>query len=73
MSPVIHPTAAELRERLADLRLERELARVEGLDGNALYMRDIERDIAGARAAFVGTAVTEIATLRGELSGRPQG
>ena len=73
MSTATHPTAVELHERLELLHLERELARVEGLAGNALYMNDLERDIAGLRAAYVGTAVTELATLRGEMSGRPQG
>ena len=33
-------------------------------------MEDLERDIARSRAAFVGAAVTEIASFRAQLSGR---
>jgi hypothetical protein len=32
-------------------------------------MRDLEDDLLAAREAYVGVAVTEIATLRGELFG----
>jgi len=32
--------------------------------------RRLEADVAAARAAYVGLAVTEIATFRGELFGR---
>jgi hypothetical protein len=70
--PVTSPTIA-LRAHLNDLQLERALAGVEGLDANAAYMADLETEIAATGAAYVGAAVTEIATLRGQLSGRPQG
>jgi hypothetical protein len=73
MTSITAASAADLRRQLRDLYAERELARAEGLQDNALYMADLEQDIAGFRSAYVGTAVTEIATLRGELSGRPQG
>ena len=33
------------------------------------YMADLERDIARSHAAFVGAAVTEIASFRAQLSG----
>ncbi len=33
-------------------------------------MDDLQRDIARSHAAYVGAAVTEIASFRGELSGR---
>ena len=36
---------------------------------NELYMADLETDIAASRAAYVALAVTEIASLRGQLSG----
>jgi hypothetical protein len=36
-------------------------------------MDDLETDLEAARAACVGLAVTEIATLRGELLGRRTG
>ena len=65
--------AAELRERLGLLLVERALADVEGLTANAAYAAHLDDDIAATRSAWVGAAVTEIATLRGQLSGRPQG
>ena len=49
------------------------LRRVEALDAglgaNAAYMDDLVADIAASRDAFVGLAVTEIASFRAELSG----
>jgi hypothetical protein len=66
-------TATDIRHTLEALIAERESARAEDLLGNDLYMRDLEEDILAFRAAYVGTAVTEIATLRGELGGRNQG
>ena len=66
-------TAADHRRRLVDLNAERAAATLEGLAGNGTYMTDLEDEIAAERATYVGLAVTEIATLRGEISGRPQG
>ena len=65
--------AAELRDRLVLLLVERALADVEGLTANAAYAANLDADIVATRSAWVGAAVTEIATLRGLLSGRPQG
>jgi|RhiMetdeSRZDD1v2_1073273.scaffolds.fasta_scaffold5355200_1 hypothetical protein len=64
-------SAAEVRDRLLALRAERALALASGrpLDGD----EDLDDEIRAAEAAFVGTAVTEIAVLRAELSGRLQG
>ncbi len=62
-----------LRERLQDLYLERALAGVEGLGDNATYMVDLDEEIAATRASYVGAAVTQIATLRAELSGALRG
>jgi hypothetical protein len=62
-------TAAEIREHLLVLRLERTLADVEGRATDAHYMADLDGEIDAAVHAFVGTAVTEIASLRGELAG----
>ena len=67
------PTATDVREHLQLLLVERELAVVEGLAGNAPYMADLEDEITATRAAYIGAAVTEIATLRAELSGRLEG
>ena len=66
-------TAADVREHLQLLLVERALADLEGLAGNAQYMDDLEDEIAATQSAYVGAAVTEIASLRGELSGRLQG
>jgi hypothetical protein len=67
------PPAAAVRERLQVLEAERANAALSGLDTNDFYMDDLLAEIEGYRIAYVGVAVTEIATLRGELSGRLQG
>jgi len=66
-------TAYDLHHQLLELQAERALAEETGVAGIASYMEDLERDIARSHAAFVGAAVTEIASLRGELSGRNWG
>jgi NCAIR mutase (PurE)-related protein len=66
-------TASELHTQLRELQAERALAHDTGVAGITSYMDDLERDIARSHAAFVGAAVTEIATLRGQLSGRLNG
>jgi hypothetical protein len=63
------PTAHNILEQLRELYLERALAKVNGLDSDRPCMADLERDIVDHRRAAVGAAVTEIATLRAELSG----
>jgi hypothetical protein len=63
------PSAVEVSEHLQLLLAERALAQVEGLGGNALYMADLDDEISATRAAYVGAAVTDIATLRARLSG----
>ena len=62
-------TATEARTRLHSLEAERLDAVEAGLGGNALYMDDLNNDIAASRALYIGLAVTEIATLRAQLSG----
>lgn len=66
-------TASELHNHIRELQAERALAETTGVAGIASYMADLELDIARSHAAFVGAAVTEIATLRGELYGRLEG
>lgn len=61
--------ATEARNRLHLLEAERLDAVEAGLGGNALYMDDLDNDIAASRALYIGLAVTEIATLRAQLSG----
>ena len=66
-------SASDIQEHLHQLYAERALASVEGLDANDRYMDDLGTEIAITHNAYVGLAVTEIATLRGQLSGRLQG
>jgi hypothetical protein len=63
----------ELRQHLNELQSERALATVIGLDGNETYMSDLEAAYEACRAAYVGAAVTEIATFRAQLTGPQQG
>jgi hypothetical protein len=62
-------TSADAESRVRRLQAERLDAIDAGLEGNALYMVSLERDIEASRALYVGLAVTEIATLRAELGG----
>ena len=66
-------TAVTLRQRLWALQGERFEALAAGLGANSLFMDDLHREIEHVREAYVGAAVTEIATLRADLSGRLQG
>jgi hypothetical protein len=61
--------AAEIHTHLKGLQAERALASIEGLASNSAYIADLDREIADASSAYVGAAVTEIASLRGQLSG----
>jgi hypothetical protein len=61
--------AAELRSRIVALELERLEAIEAGLGSNRLFMDDLERDLEAQRSAYVGMAVTEIASLRAQLDG----
>jgi len=73
MSPFTIPTttsAADELEYLWQLRADRALAT---LAQDAELVGDLDIDIAASTDAFVGLAVTEIATLRGEIGGRDQG
>jgi hypothetical protein len=62
-------TAIDLQVRLERLYVERALAAVEGLADNRSYMDDLDDEITATKHAYLGTAVTEIATFRAELSG----
>jgi hypothetical protein len=66
-------TATAARQQLQRLQAERLDAVDAGLGDNALYMNELESDIASSRVAYVALAVTEIATLRGQLSGAQVG
>jgi hypothetical protein len=62
-------TATDARIRLQRLQAERLDAIEAGLGENALYMNDLQQDIAASRVAYVALAVTEIATFRAQLDG----
>jgi hypothetical protein len=66
-------SAADLHHRLRLLELERREAEDLGLINCQPYRRDLEEEMALCRLAYVGAAVTEIAALRAELSGRQVG
>jgi hypothetical protein len=61
--------AIEIRTHLLELRAERTLASIEGITVNCVHMADLDGEIERTARAYVGAAVTEIATLRAELSG----
>ena len=65
-SRTLPTTAAEIHEHLQALRLE--LAQSHPADAAGLA-----EDIDATRTAYIGAAVTEIASLRGELSGCARG
>jgi hypothetical protein len=67
------PQASSVRQQLVVLEAERATAHLAGLDSQPEYMEDLNAEIDAYRTAYLGIAVTEIATLRGELSGRLQG
>ena len=73
MNTTTTPTAAEIQAALRLLYVERALAELEDLADDAVYMADLLEDIHAHRSALVGMVVTEIAILRGELSGPLQG
>ena len=58
-----------MQDQLRHLQAERALALIEGLESNSAYMADLDDEIATTRHAYVGAAVTQIATLRAQLSG----
>ena len=70
---MLYSDPSEVRERLELLRIEHELARSIGLDDDAEYMADLERQLATLEAAWVGARVTEIAVTQAQHQGRRQG
>ena len=63
-------SAIEMQTHLQQLEAERALALIEGLGNSAAYMADLDDEIVATRHAYVAAAVTEIAVLSAELSGR---
>jgi hypothetical protein len=66
-------TALDHKHHLELLLLERAAALGAGLDADAHYIADLEDELAATRAAWVGAAVTEIATFRAQLGGPLEG
>jgi hypothetical protein len=61
--------AIEIHTHLLELQAERALASIEGPAVDPVYRADLNGEIEATARAYVGAAVTEIATLRAELSG----
>jgi hypothetical protein len=66
-------SALELRTQMLELYTERALAEETGVASIRSYMASLERDIALSQAAYVGAAVTEIASFRAQISGPNSG
>ena len=62
-------SATDARTWLHRLEAERLDAIDAGLGENAVYMAELQSDLAASRVAYVGLAITEIATLRAQLAG----
>jgi hypothetical protein len=66
----IATTSRQTRRRLMELVEERVWAECIGMSADCRYVRELEEEIAGHRAALLGARVTEIATLHGLINGR---
>ena len=66
-------TTAEARDHVAQLESERALALTTELAADGPYMHDLDDELAVWRHHYVTAAVTEITTLRAELSGANRG
>jgi len=62
-------TTTELRNQIKALEAERAAALEWGLADVPAYINDLDGEIEMWRAAYIGAAVTEIASLRSALSG----
>ncbi len=62
-------SAIEAQAHLLELQAERTLASSDGFAVDSAYMAYLDGEIEATTSAYVGAAVTEIATLRAELSG----
>jgi hypothetical protein len=67
------PTAADARRIVERLRIEHSTALASGLAHDPGYIKRLESELGAARDAYTGLAVTEIATVLGELFGRHAG
>lgn len=62
-------TAIDIQAQLHQLHAERSLVALKAPAAPVSYLADLDEEIAAVRAAYAGTVVTEIATLRAELFG----
>jgi len=69
MSYGFEGSAIAVQAHLLELQAERTRASIDGLAIDSAYMADLEGEIETTTSAYVGAAVTEIATLRAELFG----
>jgi hypothetical protein len=67
------PTSGDARRLVKRLLAQRSTARGAGIAPQSRYMQQLEADLEAAREAYTGLAVTEIATLLGDLNGRQVG
>ncbi len=63
----------EARAQVAQLEAERALALRSALAGNETYMSDLDAELDLCHQVYAVLAVTEIASLRSELSGPQSG
>jgi len=68
-----HRTALDELDHLQGLREERALALATPLARQPAYLDDIDAEIEATAHAYIGLAVTEIATLRAQLGGEQVG
>jgi hypothetical protein len=61
------------RRRLEELHRERALAQMTPLAAVPAYMADLDDEILATEAAYVASAITEIASLRARLGQRQWG
>ncbi len=66
-------TTTDIKQHLELLHTERTLALDTPLRHDPVYMADLNAEILTTRHAYIGSAVTEIASMRALLSGRQQG
>jgi hypothetical protein len=66
-------TAVDVKHRLDLLHTERALALSTPLRDDPAYMADLDEEILATRHAWISSAVLEIARLRENLGGAPQG
>jgi hypothetical protein len=66
-------SAVDVKNHLDLLHTERALALTTPLRDDPAYMADLDEEILATRHAWISSAVLEIARLREDLGGAPQG